>query len=236
MRVIAIETSSTVASVAIVNEEKIESEIFINNKLQHSTILFPMIESVLKNLSMDMDSIDGIVVSAGPGSFTGLRIGVATGKGLVQGSERKFIGVSTLDSLAYQNGSFNGLICPIMDALHDNVYTALYRGEEKDVEKLLDYDALHIDLLLEKLNNYNERIIFMGDAMESHRDKIINVLGNRAEFSLPMNNNPRASSLGLLGVNRLTNGSEDSIYSFGPLYIRKSQAEREYDKKHGIKE
>ncbi|KMT23348.1 tRNA (adenosine(37)-N6)-threonylcarbamoyltransferase complex dimerization subunit type 1 TsaB [Clostridium cylindrosporum] len=233
MRVIAIETSSTVASVAIVNDEKIESEIFINNKLQHSTILFPMIESILSTLSINMDSIDGVVVSGGPGSFTGLRIGVATAKGLVQGSERKFIGVSSLDSLAYQNGSFNGLMCPIVDALHDNVYTSLYKVGKNDVDRITDYDALHIDELIESLREYEERIIFIGDAVSLHREKIESIIGSRAEFSLTMNNSPRAATLGLIGIERLSKGIEDSIYSFGPVYIRKSQAEREYEKKHG---
>lgn len=236
MRVIALETSSTVASVAIVNDKKIETEIFLNNKLQHSTVLFPMIENVLNSLSINMDSIDGVVVSGGPGSFTGLRIGVATGKGLVQGSNRKFIGISTLDSLAYQNSNFNGLVCSIMDALHDNVYTALYKNAGEDVEKVLEYDALHIDELLDKLKSFDERIIFVGDGVLLHREKIKEVLLDKAEIALPMNCSPRASSLGLLGVERISKGQEDSIYSYGPLYIRKSQAEREYDKKHGIEE
>ncbi len=236
MRVIAIETSSTVASVAIVNGDKIESEIFLNNKLQHSTVLFPMIEGILNSLSIDMDSVEGVVVSGGPGSFTGLRIGVAAGKGLVQGSSRKFIGISSLDSLAYQNSSEEYLVCPIMNALHDNVYTALYKHADKDVEKVIDYDALHIDALIENLKKYDKNIIFIGDGVELHKERIIKEMNEKAKFALPMNNYPRAATLGLLGVERISKGVEDSIYSFSPIYIRKSQAEREYDKRHGIKE
>lgn len=236
MRVIALETSSTVASVAIVNDEKIEAEIFLNNKLQHSTVLFPMIENILHSLSIGMEDIDGVVVSKGPGSFTGLRIGVATGKGLAQGSNRKFIGVSTLDSLAYQNSTKNVLLCPILNALHDNVYTAVFKEADRDVETILEYDAIHIDELLEKLKEYDCDVIFSGDGVELHKGKLIDTFGEKARFSLTMNNSPRASSLGLLGIKRINEGKEDSIYSFSPIYIRKSQAEREYDKKHGIKE
>ncbi|MEG0640991.1 MAG: tRNA (adenosine(37)-N6)-threonylcarbamoyltransferase complex dimerization subunit type 1 TsaB [Clostridium sp.] len=233
MRVIAIETSTAVASVAIVNDKKVESEIFLNYKLQHSTVLFPMIENILSSISIDMSSIDSVIVSGGPGSFTGLRIGVATAKGLVQGSERKFLGISSLDTLAYQNSTFSGLLCPILNALRDNVYTSLYRAVDEDVEKVIDYDALHIDELLEKLKDYNDRIMFIGDAVELHRGKIISVLGDMAQFALPMNNCPRSSSLGVLGVHRILSGIEDDIFTYGPLYIRKSQAEREYDIKHG---
>lgn len=236
MRVIALETSTNVASVAIVNDDKIESEIFINNKLQHSTVLFPMIENILDSLSFTMDDIDGVVVSKGPGSFTGLRIGVATGKGLVQGSTRKFIGVSTLDSLAYQNAYENTLICPILNALHDNVYTAIYKKSINDVDIIFDYNALHIDELIVRLNEYKEKVIFTGDAIDIHKEKIIGELNDKAVFSLPMNNCPRGGTLGLIGVQRILSGNEDNIYSFSPIYIRKSQAEREYDKRHGTKE
>ncbi len=236
MRVIAIETSGTVASVSVVNDKKVECEFFLNNKLQHSTVLFPIIENVLNSLGIKINDLDGVAVSGGPGSFTGLRIGVATGKGLVQGSNRKFIGISTLDTLAYQNSSFDYLMCPIMDALHDNVYTALYTLKENDVEKVLDYDAIHIDELLEKLKSYNKKIIFEGDACIMHKEKIKEVLKDMAVFSLPMNNMPRASTLGVLAVERLSKGIEDSIFTFSPIYIRKSQAEREYEAKMGIKE
>ncbi|MEF9951577.1 MAG: tRNA (adenosine(37)-N6)-threonylcarbamoyltransferase complex dimerization subunit type 1 TsaB [Clostridium sp.] len=232
MRVIAIETSTSVASVAIVNDNKVEVELFLNYKLQHSTVLFPMVQSALSMLSIDMKSIDSVVVSGGPGSFTGLRIGVATAKGLVQGTDKKFLGISCLDTLAYQNIGFNGLVCPILDALRENVYTALYSGCEDEVKMENDYDALHIDELLENLKNIDGDILFCGDGINLHRNKIIEVLGNRAKFSLSMNNAPRGSSLGLLGIKRIENGQSDDIFTYGPLYIRASQAEREYAEKH----
>ncbi|WDU82546.1 tRNA (adenosine(37)-N6)-threonylcarbamoyltransferase complex dimerization subunit type 1 TsaB [Caloramator sp. Dgby_cultured_2] len=129
MRVLAIESSSFVASVAIVTEEKVEGEIFINNKLQHSVLLFPLIEDMFKTLDLSVDDIDAVAVSGGPGSFTGLRIGVAAAKGIAQGKNLKFIGVSSLDAMAFMQVGFDGIIVPIMDALRDNVYTALYRFE-----------------------------------------------------------------------------------------------------------
>ncbi|MEF9933851.1 tRNA (adenosine(37)-N6)-threonylcarbamoyltransferase complex dimerization subunit type 1 TsaB [Clostridium sp.] len=233
MRVIAIETSTSVASVAIVNDNKVEVELFLNYKLQHSTVLFPMVQNALSMLSIDMKSIDSVVVSGGPGSFTGLRIGASTAKGLVQGTDKGFLGISCLDTLAYQNIGFSGVVCPILDALRDNVYTGLYKGDESEVNMILDYDALHIDELLEKFNSVDEDILFCGDGVHLHRDKISDLLGDKAKFALSMNNDPRASSLGLLGIRRLESGHSDDIFTYGPLYLRASQAEREYEKKHG---
>lgn len=167
MRVLSIESSSTVASVAVVTDEKVEGEVYINNKLQHSVLLFPIIENLFKTLGMDVDDLDAVAVSGGPGSFTGLRIGVAAAKGIAQGKNLKFIGVSSLDALAFMQYGFDGIIVPIMDALRDNVYTAIYKFEEDELKLIYDYDAIHIEDLIAKLKEY-DKVLFCGDAVKIH--------------------------------------------------------------------
>lgn len=233
MRILAIDSSSSAASCAILNDDKLETEIFLNHKLQHSVLLFPMIEQVLKMVDITIDDIDGIAVSGGPGSFTGLRIGVATAKGIVQGGNKKFIGVSGLDAMAFGQSGFEGIICPIMDALRDNIYTALYKWNEGKLDRISDYMALHIEELISELELKKEKVIFCGDAVALHKAMLIEKLGDRASFSKAAFMMPRASAIAELGMAKLKEDYEDDIYTYSPIYLRKSQAEREYEKKHG---
>ncbi|TDT62437.1 tRNA (adenosine(37)-N6)-threonylcarbamoyltransferase complex dimerization subunit type 1 TsaB [Fonticella tunisiensis] len=235
MRILAIDTSGSAATAAVLSDEKLEAEVFLNHKLQHSTILFPMIEDLLKMLELNINDIDAVAVSGGPGSFTGLRIGVAAAKGIAQGGNMKFIGISSLDAMAFQQVGFDGIICPIMDALRDNVYTSLYSWQNDELFKVHDYDALHIDDLISRLMERSERVMFCGDGVKLHRDRLIEALKDRAAFAPLSTNMPRASSLAELALLRLKKGEEDSIFTYGPIYIRKSQAEREYERKQGVR-
>jgi tRNA threonylcarbamoyl adenosine modification protein YeaZ len=234
MRILGIDSSCSAATVAMLNDGILEMEIYINHKLQHSVMLFPMIEDMLKELEITVDDIDAVAVSGGPGSFTGLRIGVASAKGIAQGGSKDFIGISSLDAMAFQQLGFEGIICPIMDALRDNVYTAMYKGTPSgEPERLGDYMALHIDELLEQLLSGDEKVIFCGDALHIHAERIRKKLGDKAFFAPSNSSMPRASSIAELAAYRLSRGEKDDIHTFSPIYLRKSQAEREYDKKHG---
>jgi tRNA threonylcarbamoyladenosine biosynthesis protein TsaB len=235
MRILAIDTSSSAATVAVMNEEKLESEIFLNYKLQHSVMLFPMIEDVLKMLQITTEDIDAVAVSGGPGSFTGLRIGVAAAKGIAQGGNKKFVAISSLDSMAFQQVGFDGIICPIMDALRDNVYTGLFTWQGGELFKIKDYDALHIEELLAILEQREEKVMFCGDAVKLHTAVIEERLKEKACFSPLSSTMPKASSIAELALIKLKSGDEDSIYTYSPIYIRKSQAEREYERKQGEK-
>lgn len=234
MRILAIDSSSSAATVAVLDDDKLQSEIFLNHKLQHSTVLFPMIEEALKMLDLTINDIDVVAVSGGPGSFTGLRIGVAAAKGLAQGGNKKFLGISSLDAIAFQQVGFDGIVCPIMDALRDNVYTAFYTWQNGELYKISDYQALHIDEVLDSLKGRTEKIIFCGDAVELHKSKIIDKLQERAVFAPISTRMPRASSIAELAKIRLSKGEEDNIYTYSPIYLRKSQAEREYERKMGV--
>ncbi|EJO5348067.1 tRNA (adenosine(37)-N6)-threonylcarbamoyltransferase complex dimerization subunit type 1 TsaB [Clostridium botulinum] len=230
MKILSIDSATECASCSVLDEHKLYGEINFNYKKQHSTILVNMINTLLKNINCDISSIDGFVVSKGPGSFTGLRIGAATVKGLSQGTKKPFVSVSSLDSLAFNLAFTDGIICPILDALRGNVYTSLYKFENHKLKKLTDYKVISIEDLINILKSKNEPITFVGDGTFKFKETILSNMKN-VRFAPTHLNLSRSSSLGELGLNLLQEGFKDDIYTFAPLYIRKSQAEREYEKK-----
>lgn len=221
------------ASVSIVDDSKLLGEITFNYKKQHSTILMPMIDKLLKSLELRVSDVDAVACASGPGSFTGLRIGAATAKGLCHGAGKPIIGVPTLDGLAFNMAYSKGIICPVMDALRNNVYTAMYKWQGDSLFKFEDYMAVSIDELIEKLDSYNESITFLGDGIFVHRERIIDRLKEKAMFAPVHLNMQKASSIGAIALKRLKDGDVDDYFTFAPFYLRKSQAEREYEKSHG---
>lgn len=231
MRVLALDTSSIVASAAVIDEQKLSAEMIFNYKKQHSTILMPMIDRLLKSLELDISDVDGVACAAGPGSFTGLRIGAATAKGLCHGAGKTLIAVPTLDALANNIPLCAGLVCPIMDALRDNVYTALYRWDRGIMDRKSDYMAVPVDELIQKLSGIGECVTFVGDGVPVQRERLAGELGERARFAPVHLMTARASSLGEIALQRLREGRTDDFMTFAPFYLRKSQAEREYEKR-----
>ena len=183
---------------------------------------------------MDIDSIDGFVSSKGPGSFTGLRIGMSTIKGLSFGANKPFISVSTLDALAYNLAYSKGLICPILDALRNNVYTAFYTFEGEELKRISDYLVISIDELIDRVK-HEESVYFIGDGTAKFKD-ILKSSVPSSYFAPAHLNLARASSLGELGLKLLNSGIKEDLNTSTPIYLRKSQAEREYDKKWGCNE
>lgn len=230
MLILSLDTATEAAACAVLQENKFLGEITINYKKQHSVVLLPMIDNLLKSLHLSIQDIDGFVVSKGPGSFTGLRIGMAAIKGLSQGSGKPFISISTLDSLAYNLAFTDGIICPILDALRDNVYTALYTFKDSTLVKIEDYMAISVDELIEILNSKKTPVTFVGDAVPIHGSKLSSMIEN-IRFAPAHLNFANASSLGELGIKLLSEGHSDDLFTAAPIYLRKSQAEREYDKK-----
>jgi tRNA threonylcarbamoyladenosine biosynthesis protein TsaB len=235
MRVLSLDSSTEVASCAIIEDGKLLGEITYNNEKQHSIILMPMIDTLLTTLRMELKDLDGFVVAKGPGSFTGLRIGMATIKGLSFGSNKPCIAISSLDSLAYNLAFADGIICPILDALRDNVYTRLFIYENNDLKPLSDYMAISVDELITEISKHNKKVYFVGDGIYKHRDKLSTLLPS-AFFAPAHLNLTRASALGELGLKLLASGVTEDIDTLTPIYLRKSQAEREYDKKMGLSE
>jgi tRNA threonylcarbamoyl adenosine modification protein YeaZ len=233
MRILSMDTATEAVSCAIIDENKLLGEITFNFEKQHSIILMPIVDKLLTRTKLSLDSIDGFIISKGPGSFTGLRIGMATVKGLAFGVNKPIISVSTLDALAYNLSFTSGVICPIMDALRDNVYTGIYKSSQDGISIIEKPMVISIDDLINKLKDACEPIYFVGDGTHKYFDKLKNNLPNC--FIAPVNLNlARASSLGELGMKLLKQGYKDDINTVAPIYIRKSQAEREYEKKFKV--
>lgn len=233
MIVLSIDSSSQVATAAILRDDCLLSEYTINNKREHSVLVMDMVQNLLKDNNLDIDDIDGFVVSKGPGSFTGLRIGMATVKGLSFGSNKPYVSVSSLDALAYSLINFQGIICPIMDALRDSVYTCLYKNIDGKLTPISDYSALELSELVELLKEKGENVIFTGDGLTKYKDYLKENLPN-SYFAPNHLSIVRASSLGELGLNLLSEGISDDANS-SPLYLKKPQAERELEKRLALK-
>lgn len=231
MKILSIDTSSNVATVAILDDNKLIGEYIINNKKTHSVKIMPMIKELMDSLEIDIKDVDLYAASIGPGSFTGLRIGIATIKSLAHVCKKQVVGVPTIDAMAYNLAYTNGLIVPIMDARRERVYTGIYKWDNSDFEVIKENDVLEIDELLNILKEKNETIIFTGDATEIYNKKIVEVLNEKALFTPSHLSMPRASSVGALAMLKAKNNELQSCFEMVPDYLRKSQAEREYEKK-----
>lgn len=234
MRILAIDTSATAASVAIAEDKKIIGEFFINTALTHSQTLIPMVEQLLKCTSLTLDDLNAIAVNAGPGSFTGVRIGVAAAKGLAFPKNLHCISVSTLESMAYNMLQNDCLVCAVMDARCQQVYNALFRVKGNEIERLTDDRALALVDLSTELARYDEKIVLVGDGASVTEkylsDKFINI------SSAPINNiTQRASSTAMAAFKLIEQGKSMSCSELMPVYLRLPQAQRELNKKLGVK-
>lgn len=233
MIVLSMDSSSLVTTVALLKDEHILGEFTINFKREHSVILMEKVEELLKDCKVDINDVDGFVVSKGPGSFTGLRIGMATVKGLSMGSNKPYVSISSLDALAYSLLNFDGLICPIMDALRDSVFTCIYKNIYGKLTKVIDYSALSLEELAKELNSLGEKVIFTGDGVYKHKDYLLANIP-KAIFAPNHLSIIKASSLGELGMIELKNGNFDDKNS-APLYLKKPQAVRELEQRLAMK-
>lgn len=227
MKILAIEASSLVASVAILTDDIITAEYSMNHKITHSQTLMPMIDEIIKRTDTVIEELDAVAVSAGPGSFTGLRIGSATAKGLGQALNIPLIHVPTLDAMAYNAFGYDGLICPIMDARRSQVYTGIYSFEGQDLKIHLENTAISIDELMEKLNSMNQRVLFIGDGIPVFTDFIKEHAIFECCFAPANMNRQRAASVATLGAVYYANGFTEQPQDHLPEYLRVSQAERE---------
>lgn len=219
MRVLGIDTATSVASVALMDDDKLIGLMTLNDKKTHSQKLMVLIESLLEQTGFTLDDVDRIAVAAGPGSFTGLRIGVTTAKALAHGAGISVVEISSLESLAHNIPYDN--VCAMMDARRDTVFTGIYGN------KPLAEDQIHIDDLLEKCQSY-ESVYFVGDGMTKHQDKIRDILKDKAKFAKRHLNISSAASLCELAFLSENEKSYDDVHV---VYLRKSQAEREYEEK-----
>lgn len=227
MKILALDSSGLVASVAVVTEDKVLGEFTVNNKKTHSQTLLPMVDEVIKILDMDMKELDAIAVAGGPGSFTGLRIGASTAKGLALVLNIPIINIPTVDALAYNLYGTDKLICPMMDARRNQVYTGVYEWKDGVFKILSEQFAAEIDELAAKLNEYNREVIFLGDGVETQLASLAPLLKNVYSLAPIHLSKQNAAAVGALGVEYYKKGLVEDGDTFEPVYLRISQAERE---------
>ena len=227
MKILALDSSGIVASVAVIEDDILLAEYTVNYKKTHSQTLLPMLDEVVKMTELDLETIDAIAVAAGPGSFTGLRIGSATAKGLGLALKKPLIAVPTVDALAYNLYDVSGLICPIMDARRSQVYTGIYRFEEHKLVAVKQQWASPVTELIEELNKIGEPVTFLGDGVPVFRRMIEEKQPVTYYFSPAHVNNQRAAAVGTLGMIYYKEGRTETAMEHVPEYLRVSQAERE---------
>lgn len=223
MKILALDTTGLTASCAIVDNDKVTAEFTTNYKKTHSQTIMPMIENICKMIELDTSALDYIACACGPGSFTGLRIGAATAKGLAHGLNKKIIPVPTLDALAYNLPCCGSIVVPVMDARRNQVYSAIYDTSD-GVERLSDYMACDINELLAKVAELSESAVFLGDGVPVFADTIKQFNADY-RFAPMCANAQRAACVGTAAVymtDRAVSCDELEI-----MYLRKSQAERE---------
>lgn len=254
MKIIAMDSSGLVASVAVIEDELLIGEYNVQYKKTHSQTLLPMLDELKKMVELDLSTVDAIALAAGPGSFTGLRIGSATAKGLGLALDVPLIEIPTLDGLSCNLYGSDKLICPMMDARRNQVYTGIYEfvrmeqagcGREDsaisyDLRSLLPQCAVSVDEIAMKCNELGREVIFLGDGVPVYQKKLSELIKVPYSFAPAHMNRQRAAAFGFLALSYLKEGKTVSAAEHAPEYLRLSQAEREkkeaMDKEMGEKE
>lgn len=227
MKILALDSSGLVASAAIVENDVTVAEYTINHKKTHSQTLLPMLDEIKQMTELELSTIDAIAIACGPGSFTGLRIGSATAKGLGLALDIPIIPVPTVDSLAYNLYGSQKLICPLMDARRNQVYTGLYTFEGEDLVTLVTQCAVDISEIIDKINETGKEVIFLGDGVSVYVEKIKELTQVGFYLAPACCSRQRAACVASLGEKLYRLGVFQSAAEHAPDYLRPSQAERE---------
>lgn len=227
MKILALESSGLVASVAVVTEDRMIGEYTTNFKKTHSQTLLPMMDTLLKMTGIQVNEMDAIAVSGGPGSFTGLRIGSATAKGLGLALNKPIVSVPTVDAIAYNLFGTDAIVCPLMDARRNQTYTGLYTFEGDKMVILSEQKAVMIDEIIAEINALGKRVIFLGDGVPVFKKAIEESAEVPYTFAPVHLNQQRAGALGALAVQYYQEGRYETAAEHEPDYLRLSQAERE---------
>lgn len=231
MKILAIDSSGLVAGVAVVEDDMLLAEYTTNYKKTHSQTLLPMLDELRNMIELDLDTVDAIAIASGPGSFTGLRIGSATAKGLGLALNKPLVEVPTLEGLAWNLWGSTQLICPLMDARRNQVYTAAYefvpRGEGYKLQTVLPQQPMDIVEMMNELNGLGREVVFLGDGVPVYLNLI------RENIKVPYSlapagcNRQRAACVAALGALYFAAGQTVSAEAHKPEYLRKSQAEQD---------
>lgn len=222
MKILGIDTSTPIGSIALIDGDNLVAEHTLNIVQEHSPRLMLAIDSVLKWGDITVEALDGCAVGIGPGSFTGIRIGVATIKSICYALDKPIVGISTLEAIAYNLRSTNGVICPLLDARRSEIYGTIFHGGT-EWKRLSEDLCLPIDAFLDQLNtaaSANGIINFIGDGLLTYGDAVRERLGEWAYFADPIFNVPRGATIAHLGAQRLQHGDTDNYWSLAPNYVR----------------
>lgn len=231
MKILAVDSSSVTASVAITENGKVLAENFINNGLTHSQTLMPMVEKTINESGISVKDIDLFAITHGPGSFTGVRIGIASIKGMADALDKKCLPISTLEAIAEPLRNEDVIACAVMDARCNQVYTAIFNNGER----LCDDKAVLIDELGEELKQYDKRIVFIGDGSVLCYDKLHEIIQD-CDVADEKIRYVHGESIGFVAENKIKNGEEPiNSANLVPFYLRLPQAERELNNKNSLK-
>lgn len=227
MKVLSIESSGLAASVAVMSDGILVGEYTVHNKKTHSQTLLPMISDLLEMAGVFREELDCIAVSAGPGSFTGLRIGASTAKGLAWTLGIPVVPVSSLMGLAANIQEPGNIVCPVMDARRNQAYFGIYRITEGIPEVIIEPDVTAIEEVLSRVNGIGEKVVFLGDGVPVFESTIQDQAQCAVSFAAPRDRYQRAASVAALGEFLFEQKKFVRAEEFVPVYLRKSQAERE---------
>lgn len=227
MKILAIDSSGLTATVALVFDGVMTAEYTTNFKKTHSQTLLPMIDEIVKMTGAELSEIDAIAIAAGPGSFTGLRIGASTAKGLGLVLKKPIIPVPTVEGLAYNFYGTDRVICPIMDARRNQVYTGLYTFKGDEFCILSDQKAVAIEEIIEEVNKLGKPAVFLGDGVPVFKEKIKELATVEVLFAPAHLGMQRAAAVAVRGEALFNEGVQETPVEHKPVYLRKSQAERE---------
>ena len=231
MRILCLECSSVSASAAIVEDGRTLGADFVKSGLTHSQTLMPMLEKIIKENGIDINSVDLFACTAGPGSFTGVRIGVAAIKGLADAKKKPCFALSTPEVIAYAHRAFDGIVCSVMDARCNQVYTACFEGRKR----ITPDEAILIDELKDRLLSYKKPILFSGDGAELVYSQLKDVVPD-CSIADEAVRYPTAENAAKLCFEKISDGEKPvSAHELLPVYLRVPQAQRELNKKNNIK-
>lgn len=218
MKILAIETATEIFSVAILDETKVLAEQNLNLGAKHSSHLITVIDNLLKYINIDVAQLDGFAVGTGPGSFTGIRVGISCAKGLSYANKKPLVGISTLDGIAYNLIDKNRLICPVIDAKRNLIYTAVYTADFKNLTRKTGYMATTIEKLKKIIK---KEVIFTGNDIEKYDSEVKKIFRKKAVFAPCHLRYPRAANIGLLALKKMKNIKNNNQVE--PVYIREPE-------------
>ena len=227
MKIIGIDSSGLVASAAVVEDEILRAEYTVCYQKTHSQTLMPMLEEICSMIGLDLETVDAIAVAKGPGSFTGLRIGSATAKGLGLALQKPLIGVPTVDALAWNLFGNQDVICPMMDARRNQVYTGLYTFFGDEFRILSKQKPVSVQEIAEEVNRIGRKAVFLGDGVPVYREQLEKYVQVPHYYAPAGMNRQRAACVAALGERYFLEGRVESAVEHRPEYLRLSQAERE---------